>query len=540
MFFLKKSVSIYEIVRSESKFLPPELKNIYIQSVSPTYRILADILLSQDRVLEAQQIPDLLKVQELDDYFQNVRGTAQAIEFRRAEQEILIKYNEIQKSAIQIGLELASLRKLDSKDNLDPTQKQRLTKLVNLETDINKQFIAFIDSPEVKVLTTKLQQNSSNEALSLPELRKLRDKLDRLDAVLLYPLILDDRLELVLSVPGSPPLRRPVSVKREELNRTIAEFRYALGNRQSNTQELAEKLYGWLIQPIEADLKQAHPKTILYAPDGQLRYIPLAALHDGKQWLVERYRINNITALAVSDLVTPPRKDKQILAAAFGNNSVNVTVDNQSFSFAGLPFATKEVQSLAQTRPGTVSLFDRDFTLSTLQTRMNSFNILHLATHGKFLIGNPKKSFLVMGNGDRFSLSDIQDSSLDNVDLVVLSACETGVGLTGKDEDGIEVLGIGYQFQRGGAKAVISSLWSINDGGTQKFMEFFYGLLQQGMPKAEALQQAQVALIKNDFTANGKLRGSFNFESIGGTAQIETNLKHPFYWAPFILIGNGL
>ena len=106
---------------------------------------------------------------------------------------------------------------------------------------------------------------------------------------------------------------------------------------------------------------------------------------------------------------------------------------------------------------------------------MNSFNILHLATHGKFLIGNPKKSFLVMGNGDRFSLSDIQDSSLDNVDLVVLSACETGVGLTGKDEDGIEVLGIGYQFQRGGAKAVISSLWSINDGGTQKFMEFFMG-----------------------------------------------------------------
>ena len=538
--FLKKSVSIYEIVRSESKSLPPELKNIYIQSVSPTYRILADILLSQDRVLEAQQILDLLKVQELDDYFQNVRGTAQAIEFRRAEQEILIKYNEIQKSAIQIGLELASLRKLDSKDNLDPTQKQRLTKLVNLETDINKQFIAFIDSPEIKVLTTKLQQNSSNEALSLPELRKLRDKLDRLDAVLLYPLILDDRLELVLSVPGSPPLRRPVPVKREELNRTIAEFRSVLGNRQSNTQELAEKLYGWLIKPIEADLTQANRKTILYSPDGQLRYIPLAALHDGKQWLIERYRVNNITALAVSDLVTPPRKDQQILAAAFGNNSVNVTVDNQSFSFAGLPFATKEVQSLAQTRPGTVSLFDRDFSLSTLRTRMNSFNILHLATHGKFLIGNPKKSFLVMGNGDRFSLSDIQDSTLDNVDLVVLSACETGVGLTGKDEDGIEVLGIGYQFQRGGAKAAISSLWSINDGGTQKFMEVFYGLLQQGMPKAEALQQAQVALIKNDLTANGKLRGSFQFEPIGGKASIETNLKHPFYWAPFILIGNGL
>ena len=539
--FLKKSISVYEIIRQDIHKLPTEDQKTYTNTIASTYRSLADLLLKQEgRMLEAQQILDLLKVQELDGYLQNVRGTEPIIEFRRAEQEILAKYNELQKSAIEISLELADLRKLDSKNTLTPTQQQSLTKLVKLETDINTQFIAFIDSPEIKTLTAKLQQSTANETINLTELRKLKDKLERLDAVLLYPLILDDRLELVLSIPGSPPLRRTVNVKREELNRTIAEFRSALGTRQSNTQELAERLYGWLIQPIEADLKQANPKTILYAPDGQLRYIPLAALYDGKQWLVERYRINNITALAFSDLVTQPRKDQQILAAAFGNNPVKVALDNQSFNFDGLPFTTKEVQSLAKTRPGTVSLFDRDFTLSTLQTRMNSFNILHLATHGKFLIGNPKKSFLVMGNGDRFSLSDIQESTLDNVDLVVLSACETGVGLTGKDEDGVEVLGIGYQFQRGGAKAAISSLWSINDGGTQKFMEIFYGLLQQGMPKAEALQQAQVALIKNDFTANGKLRGSFIIQSTGSTASIETNLKHPFYWAPFILIGNGL
>jgi CHAT domain-containing protein len=145
-----------------------------------------------------------------------------------------------------------------------------------------------------------------------------------------------------------------------------------------------------------------------------------------------------------------------------------------------------------------------------------------------------------MGNGDRLSLDSIQDSSLDNIDLVVLSACETGVGLTGKDEDGVEVLGIGYQFQRGGAKAAISSLWSINDGSTQTLMNIFYGLLQQGVPKAEALQQAQIALINGDFTAGGKLRSNFIIETAPGQTTIPTNLKHPFYWAPFILIGNGL
>ncbi|PSB15844.1 hypothetical protein C7B65_23430 [Phormidesmis priestleyi ULC007] len=538
--FLKQSVSTYEQTRGELKVLPQEQQKSYTGTVASTYRYLADLLLRQDRILEAQQILDLLKVQELDDYLRNVRGTAQQIEFRRAEQEILTKYNELQKSAIQIGSELADLRKLDSQNVLPPTQQPRLTQLVKLETAINTQFVAFVDSPEIKSLVAKLQQSSDNEAVNLNQIRKLKDQLQRLDAVLLYPLILNDRLELVLSVPGAPPLRRTVNVKREELNRTIADFRSALGNPQSNVQELAEKLYGWLIHPIEADLKQAHPKTILYAPDGQLRYIPLAALHDGKQWLVQRYRINNITALAISDLLTPPHKDQHILAAAFGERQITIPVDNQSFQFAGLPFAKKEVQSLVSDRPGTVSLFDRDFSLATLQTRMNSFNIVHLATHGKFLIGNPKKSFLVMGNGDRFSLSDIQDGTLDNIDLVVLSACETGVGLTGKDEDGVEVLGIGYQFQRGGAKAAISSLWSIHDGGTQMLMNIFYGLLKQGVPKAEALQQAQIAIITSDFTAGGKLRGSFQIGTTSSQSSLPTTLKHPFYWAPFILIGNGL
>jgi CHAT domain-containing protein/tetratricopeptide (TPR) repeat protein len=538
--FLKQSVSTYEQIRGDLKVLPLNQQKSYTDTIAGVYRRLADLLLQQDRVLEAQQILDLLKVQELDDYLQSLRGTAQLITFLQHEREILQKYGELQKTAIELGSELANLRKFDSKNALNSAQQQRLTQLVKLETDINAQFIAFVDSTEIKNLAAKSQQNSANETINLPEIRKLKDKLERLDAVLLYPLILNDRLELVLSIPGSPPLHRTVKVKREELNRTIAEFRSALGSRDSKAQALAEKLYGWLIQPIEADLKQAHPKTILYAPDGQLRYIPIAALHDSKQWLIERYRINNITALAVSDLVTPPHKDQPILAAAFGNNQITIPVDNQSFQFAGLPFAQKEVQSLVSKRPGTVSLFGPDFSLATLQTRMNSFRIVHLATHGKFLIGNPKKSFLVMGNGDRLSLDSIQDSSLDNIDLVVLSACETGVGLTGKDEDGVEVLGIGYQFQRGGAKAAISSLWSINDGSTQTLMNIFYGLLQQGVPKAEALQQAQIALINGDFTAGGKLRSNFVIEIAPGQTTIPTNLKHPFYWAPFILIGNGL
>jgi len=294
-----------------------------------------------------------------------------------------------------------------------------------------------------------------------------------------------------------------------------------------------------LIQPIAADLEQAKVTTILYAPDGQLRYIPLAALHDGNQWLIQQYRVQNITARAVSKLDTPPQAEKHIFAAAFGAKNITVSVEGESFRFDGLPFATQEVRSLVQTFPSTVSLFDQGFNRDALLTRMNSFNIVHLATHGKFLIGKPDNSFLLMGDGQSINLKEIKNLPMSNVDLVVLSACETGLGLTNQ-ANGIEVLGLGYQFQRAGAKAAISSLWSVHDGGTQRLMEIFYGLLQQGVPKAAALQQAQIALINGDFTAGGKLRGNFRIETTAGQAPIPTNLKHPFYWAPFILIGNGL
>lgn len=540
--FLKQSVNITESIRQELRVLPQTQQESYTETVAKAYRDLADLLLQQDRVLEAQQVLDLLKVQELDDYFGNIRGGGQQIEFLRPEQEILKKYNELQKTAIQIGSEITELAKLDSKNALTPSQQQQLAKLKQLERAINVQFTAFVTSEEIQRLAEKLARSTGNQNVRLEELRRLKDKLESLDAVLLYPLILNDRLELVLITPGAPPLRRTVkNLSRAELNQTIVEFRTALGNRQNDVQTPAQKLYSWLIAPIEADLKQAKPKTILYAPDGQLRYIPLAALYDGQQWLVQRYRIQNITALVVSDLTTPPHKEKHVLAAAFGDREVTISLENQAFKFYGLPFARKEVQSLTSNVAGTVPLFDQAFSRDAMLTRMNSFNIVHLATHGKFLIGNPQQSFIVMGNGERLSLNEIQDNSLDNIDLVVLSACETGVGLTGKDEDGVEVLGIGYQFQRGGAKAAIASLWPIHDGGTQRLMDIFYGLLKQGnISKVEALQQAQVALISGDFTVGGKLRSNFQITSTSGPSTIPTNLKHPFYWAPFILIGNGL
>jgi CHAT domain-containing protein/tetratricopeptide (TPR) repeat protein len=542
--FLKQSVSTYEAIREELRRLPKEQQQSYTETIAHAYHRLADILLQQDRVLEAQRVLDLLKVQELEGYLRNVRGDEKTLEYLQPEDAILQQYSELQKTSIEIGQELANLRKLDATNGLNPTQNQRLAKLEELERKINQQFNQFIESEAIQTLVEQLSRTASRQNLNLEDLNALRDDLKKLDAVLLYPLILDDRLELVITTPNSPPLRRTVkNLKREDLNRLIADYRSALGRRGSNAQELAQTLYTWLIQPLEADLKQARPKTILYAPDGPLRYIPLAALHDGKQWLIQRYRINNITARSVTDFHTAPPKQPRILAGAFGQVGTSVKVGDQEFHFNGLPAASKEVKTLVTAIPGTLGLLDQDFSRSSTLQRLNSFNIVHLATHGKFFGGRAEHSFILFGNHQRdiVTLDEVKDLTLNHVDLVVLSACETGLG--GKLGNGEEILGLGYQFQRAGARATIASLWQVDDGGTQVLMNAFYAALKQGMSKAQALQETQKALITGDYTTVGGKRSDIEVvdSRTGGSRAVSIDtLNHPYYWAPFILIGNGL
>ncbi len=145
---------------------------------------------------------------------------------------------------------------------------------------------------------------------------------------------------------------------------------------------------------------------------------------------------------------------------------------------------------------------------------MSNFPILHFATHAAFVPGAPDESFILFGDGDVASFRDLRFWNLSNTDLVVLSACETGLG--GHLGDGIEILGFGYVMQEAGAKAAIASLWQVSDDGTQALMNAFYAALQQDkLSKVAALQKAQLSLLNGIY-------------------------DHPYYWAGFILIGNGM
>ena len=548
--FFKQSVNVTEAIRKDLRVLPKEQQQSYTQTVADRYRRLADLLLKQKRVLEAQRVLDLLKVQELEDYLSNVRGnnnTAQGLPNLPPEQQTWTSYQAILNKAVEIGQELTQLRQLKQQNGtLTPAQEQRIAQLVKAQETIREGFNNFIRTPEVVALVTQRTPETLSQdfLLQMGDFNALQDNLKNLQqkAVLLYPLILDDRIELILTTPDSPPIRRTVSVPKKQLNETIAAFRSALQNPTSDAKTPAQQLYTWLIKPLEADLKAANAQTIIYAPDAQLRYIPLAALYDGEQWLVQRYRINNITAASLTELNTKPQRQMQVLAGAFATGRYSFTVGEESFDFAGLPFAGAEVENLAKTVPATTKFIDTAFTPQVVP-KMDDYSIVHLATHAALVLGTPNDSFILFGNGERITLADMQKWSLKNVDLVVLSACETG--LSGKLGNGEEILGLGYQMQRAGARAAIASLWQVSDGGTQVLMNAFYAALNKSMTKAEALRQAQIALITKDLSAVGGSRGEEAWIEVVSTRtglppQVSNHLSHPYYWAPFILIGNGL
>jgi len=514
-----------ESIRKDIRSLSREDQSSFKLSVADVYRGLTNLLLQQGRVMEALQVLDLLKVQELQDYLQDVKGneiTAQGIELLPLEKVLSKSIVEIEIQSNSLNDELNLLRKL-----LKPNQEQkaRITQIEQIQITTSQKVSRLFDSSNVKTIETELRQNAIADNLKLNSYISLQERLKSLiqtakfpqKTALFYPLILGDRLELVLFIPDAPPIHRTVKVNQQDLEKAIATFRSELQDASSfDVKDSGRQLYEWMIQPIAADLQKAQIQTIIYAPDGQLRYIPLAALYDGKQWLIESYAINHITAINLfslgSQTISPPR----VIAAAFSKGEYQFDVGNQKFAFSGLPFAGKEVENLSLILPNTTTLLNISFQRETITTPNQNYNIIHLATHAAFVSGKPEESFILLGDGNRLSLREVQNLKLPSIDLVVLSACQTALG--GVVGSGEEILGFGYQMQRTGAKAAIASLWTVSDGGTQVLMDIFYGALSKAkFSKVESLRQAQLSMIRNT----------------------KSEFTHPYYWSAFILIGNG-
>jgi CHAT domain-containing protein len=323
----------------------------------------------------------------------------------------------------------------------------------------------------------------------------------------LYPIVLPDRVELLLSLPdGKRHVAVPVDQQR--LTAEVRRFRSLLEKRA--TREFlgpARQLYSWLIAPIEKELEAQQVDTIVFVPDGALRGIPIAALFDGEDFLIRRFAVATAPSLTLIEPKPIAQRPRQVLVAG-------LTLPVQGYP--GLPNVGGELDTVSRLQGGRV-LRDETFRLAAIEKELTSvpYGIVHIASHGEFS-GDPSKSF-VLAYDDKLTLdrleralksSEYRDEPLE---LLMLSACRTAAG------DDRAALGLAGVAIKAGARSAVASLWFISDQASSQLVSAFYERLRDpSLSKAKAMQQAQLAMLN------------------------DARFRHPGYWAPFLVIGNWL
>jgi len=355
--------------------------------------------------------------------------------------------------------------------------------------------------------TAELRDYFGDECVAAVQPRSTALEHVSLDAVIVYPILLPDRTDVLVSLPTGIK-RVEVPVAGPDLEQRVRIFRNALQDRDPlRYMQHAQALYTWLIRPLEAAMAAWHIQTLVFVPDGALRLLPLAALHDGQQFLVEKYALAITPSLTLTEPRPLPLGKVQMLAAG---------VSGAVAGFPPLPRVAEELHRVQQLYGGTV-LLEQDFSPERLDTtlRQGAFGIVHIAAHGQFAT-EAAESFLLTAQGKLTMerLSQIvgrlrfRDQPLE---LLTLSACETA---SGDDRAALGLAGVGLQA---GARSAVATLWLVHDEAAAVLMEAFYRSLQTpGVSRARALQQAQLTLLKDRTYAD------------------------PFFWAPFLLINNWL
>ena len=345
-----------------------------------------------------------------------------------------------------------------------------------------------------------------------------------------------------------------------QLNTAIAALRERIKSPTLDPRPEAKALLDLILPPAaREELAQARAGTLMWHLDGTLRLVPLAALFDGEKYLVERYRLAVFTSASKANLKDVPKAHWSGLGLGVSKAR---SVDQKQFS--ALSAVPKELQTVIRQPeqkdggviPGNRYL-DEDFTWAAVQDQLKKkgkYPLVHIASHFNLEPGNDTMSYLLPGAGEPISLAIItrQNNLFGGVDLLTLSACETAVG-GGRDDTGREVDGLSFIAQRQGAKAVVATLWPVADASTALLMGHFYQLREsRSLTKAEALRQAQLALLNGKVGAGGTAAGKderggrlapedgANAASTAFAPDPNAPYAHPYYWAPFILMGNWL
>jgi len=587
IFYGKQAVNRYQEIRRFLQKIDKALKQTFVNSKQQTYRQLADLLIAQGRLPEAEQVLGMLKEEEFFDFIRRDQGQANALNtqvpYSSTEAEWERRYREISDRVTAIGLEYDVLK---SKENRTLEEEKKLlafgkdvvvanTAFTNFLASLRRQFI---DHPSGGEAVGRLQASSGLQA-ALHDLGP--------GTVALFTLVGEKSYRVIL-VTAKTRKAAEYPISAADLSKKVLDFRGALQNPNLDPRPLAQELYQILIGPIAKDIENAAAsgvsvETLMWSLDGVLRYIPTGALYDGKQYLVQRFRQSVFTTESLPYLKDAPSAQWHALGLGVSQGSGETGRDGY---FAPLPGVVEELRGIIADGskdkrqgilPGLVKL-DDDFTEAALTDELSKHSklwpVVHIASHFQFRPGDMHNSFLLLGKGKHLALDVIENmpSLFSGVELLTLSACNTANGASipgeeaGKGGDGNEVDSFGMLAQSQGAKAVVATLWPVADKSTALLMQKFYDIRASKSPitKGEALRKAQCALLEGKAVPPplplhphmAPQSGLVSTNSIpqdraeivksnstashlpAFTSDPNAPYAHPYYWAPFILIGN--
>ena len=572
VFYGKQSVNLSQELRANTQGFANESQKQFLAGKEIVYRYLAELLLQKNRTGEAQQVLNAFKDQQVFD-FDSAAKQPKKLALTPREADFSARY---QKESERVGTLGGKFNDLKRQIGNQPTAEQS-AQLTKLEAELKKasdDFSAVLSQAKTEFSQPPSDKDKIGEVLDTVQmqttLRELSTQTGQ-KAVAVYQLVGQENFRAIIVTPDSiTNISKPI--KYEILNEKALKLWALLQSDRYDTTILSKQIYDAVFKPLEANLPK-DTTTIMWAMDGNLRYVPMAALFDGKKFLAERY---NHVVFTRADQERMSRNVSAVWTGLGFGSSKAATVDvlGDKISFNALPGVSEELAEIFKnTKGGIINgdvLPDAKFTRkSFLDALKQKRPLVHIASHFSFRAGDESRSFLLMGDGTAFTLEEMKQEKdlFQGVELLTLSACNTAAQQSG---NGREIDGFAELAQRLGAGAVMATLWQVSDASTPWLMRDFYATRQSkaGITKAEALRQAQLALIngtaetkplpnaekgagskiKVEIVPKGTKRDGNQTRT--GIVKIEDSdaplykkdekspFAHPYYWSPFILIGN--
>jgi CHAT domain-containing protein len=501
-------------------------------NVRINYEILTKMLVQQGRLVEAQEVLQMLREKELTESLRSADvsfGNSQAT-LTGLEKKAYSRFYQLREDQAKLSSERLALfnQYKDGKLTLDG-----MLRLKTIEETIApelrrtmSQFMSTVQKDMAASADKQVLQNSNNLNAEALQIQRVVDWLaneePKAKAVGIQYLVGKDTLTIIVTVPGLPPIGRQLAVSRRDVYEAIQMAKTLLSTERSSPDRYKpalQALYKLFIAPIEGDLRHANARTLMLSLDDRVRLVPFAALvAPNGRYLVEDFALtlyNEASNRALFKAGAP----KWRVAAMGLSEGVGALEPLQS-----VPSELADVVKAAN--GGGQTYLNDQFTMANLEQALApktgaAFNILHVASHFVLSPGQPAASSLYMGKGASISLAEMARKQLNftGFDLVAYSACQSGVG-SGRMVDGMEMESLSALTQKQGARAVLGTLWKVSDASVAMAMEMFYVKRgRSGVNLAEALRQAQLSLLQTPSAGDARFR-------------------HPFHWAAFVLAGN--